>query len=135
MLNKLYLILFLICLTCFIIKIIFDYIKTPKSIIYTVNSPQKIISSSIPRPRVKVDILNSGSGKEAVKAKIVRVHYTAWLTSGVKVDSSHDEGAIFTFKLGNREVIAGWEAGMLRMLEGEIRKFTIEPELAYGVSG
>jgi len=102
------LILFLICLTCFTIKVIFDYIKTPKSIINTLNSPQKVISSSIPRPGVKVDTLKSGSGIEAVKGQTVRVHYTAWLTSGVKVDSSHDKGAVFTFKLGNREVIEGW---------------------------
>ena len=97
--------------------------------------PQPIISTSHPAEGVKVDVLQNGTGPTAVDDKLVRVHYTAWLTSGKKVDSSYDKGEVFQFRMGNREVIPGWEAGMIGMKEGEKRKFTIEPDQAYGTKG
>jgi FKBP-type peptidyl-prolyl cis-trans isomerase len=95
----------------------------------------KILSTSTPKEGVQVDTLKFGSGPEALRGKKVNVHYTAWLENGTKVDSSYDKGESFVFKLGNREVIPGWEAGMLGMKQGEVRKFTISPDQAYGASG
>lgn len=37
--------------------------------------------------------------------------------------------------MGKRQVIPGWEAGMMGMKVGEVRKFTIAPEEAYGSEG
>lgn len=84
---------------------------------------------------MRVDVLAEGSGPEAIAGKKVRVHYTAWLTNGKKVDSSYDKGEVFSFVMGRRQVIPGWEAGMLGMREGEKRKFTIDPDQAYGAKG
>ena len=49
----------------------------------------------------------------------------------VKIDSSYDRNQPFSFKLGNGEVIKGWDQGVVGMKIGGKRKLT-PPELAYG---
>jgi peptidylprolyl isomerase len=135
--EKIILIGFISLLGILIIKVVLDYIKTsePQASVKKSPIPSKVLSSSTPRAGVEVGILKLGNGAPAIAGKTVRVHYTAWLESGLKVDSSHDKGEIFSFVLGRRQVIPGWEAGMLGMLEGEKRKFTISPDQAYGDKG
>ena len=41
----------------------------------------------------------------------------------------------FTFQLGKRMVIPGWEQGVRGMTQGEIRKLVIPYQLAYGIEG
>ena len=73
-----------------------------------------------------------GEGIEAANGDQVTVHYTGWLIDGTKFDSSLDRGKPFTFELGARQVIQGWDSGVRGMQVGGIRKLTIPPELAYG---
>lgn len=73
----------------------------------------------------------------------VSVHYTGKLENGQPFDTSlrlAPEGRFmvmkpFTFKLGEKRVIAGWEEGVLGMRVGEKRTLVIPPELAYGKTG
>lgn len=73
----------------------------------------------------------------------VSVHYTGKLENGQVFDTSirlAPEGRFmvmkpFTFKLGEKRVIAGWEEGVLGMKVGEKRTLVIPPELAYGKTG
>jgi FKBP-type peptidyl-prolyl cis-trans isomerase FkpA len=83
-----------------------------------------------------------GTGAEATKGKIVRVHYTGWLYStsapnnrGAKFDSSKDRAEPFDFNLGAGEVIRGWDEGVEGMKVGGTRILTIPPSLGYGASG
>jgi peptidylprolyl isomerase/FKBP-type peptidyl-prolyl cis-trans isomerase FkpA len=76
-----------------------------------------------------------GTGDEAVKGQAVDVHYTGWLTSGAKFDSSKDHGEPFTFILGGGQVIRGWDEGVQGMKVGGTRKLTIPPSLGYGSRG
>ncbi|HET7786032.1 MAG TPA: FKBP-type peptidyl-prolyl cis-trans isomerase [Myxococcales bacterium] len=76
-----------------------------------------------------------GTGAEAVKGKLVSVHYTGWLIDGKKFDSSKDRGRPFQFPLGRGQVIEGWDQGVQGMKVGGKRKLTIPPELGYGAEG
>lgn len=78
--------------------------------------------------------LEEGTGATpAGPSSEVRVHYTGYLTSGKKFDSSHDRGEPATFAL-NR-VIAGWTEGVGSMKEGGKRKLIVPPDLGYGPGG
>ncbi|XP_014675049.1 PREDICTED: peptidyl-prolyl cis-trans isomerase FKBP2-like isoform X2 [Priapulus caudatus] len=58
------------------------------------------------------------------------------LENGQVFDTSRREGrGPFTFVLGQKQVIPGWEKGVVGMCVGEIRKLIIPPELAYGSKG
>ena len=76
-----------------------------------------------------------GSGAEAKSGQKVSVHYTGWLTDGTKFDSSLDRGKPFSFTLGQRQVIQGWDQGVVGMKVGGKRKLTIPPEMGYGARG
>ncbi len=76
-----------------------------------------------------------GNGGEAKEGSHVRVHYTGWLTTGKKFDSSVDAGKPFDFTIGNGEVIKGWEEGVAGMKVGGKRQLRIPPALAYGAAG
>ena len=58
----------------------------------------------------------AGTGDQAAKGATVQVHYTGWLyvdgTRGKKFDSSLDRGQPFSFQLGAKQVIAGWDEGV-----------------------
>jgi FKBP-type peptidyl-prolyl cis-trans isomerase len=81
-----------------------------------------------------VDV-QSGTGAEAQRGQTVTVQYTGWLADGTKFDSSRDRHQPFVFKLGQGQVIKGWDEGVAGMKVGGVRKLTIPPDLAYGVRG
>ncbi len=79
-----------------------------------------------------IEDLAPGAGAVAAAGQSVSVHYTGWLTSGSKFDSSKDRNEPFVFRLGAGQVIRGWDEGVQGMLVGGKRKLTIPPELGYG---
>ncbi len=79
-----------------------------------------------------IEDLAVGEGREAKNGDDVTVHYTGWLTSGAKFDSSLDRGEPFTFRVGGRQVIAGWDRGVPGMKVGGKRRLVIPPEMGYG---
>jgi FKBP-type peptidyl-prolyl cis-trans isomerase FkpA len=76
-----------------------------------------------------------GTGATAVAGSQVTVHYTGWLTSGEKFDSSVDRAQPFVFPLGAGQVIKGWDEGVAGMKVGGKRQLRIPPELGYGARG
>lgn len=90
------------------------------------------IESFITMGGTKVEILRKGKGQSAQRGNSLIVHYTGYLPNGKKFDSSLDRKEPFRFRLGEKQVIAGWEEGMEGMKVGEKRKLTIPPEQGYG---
>jgi FKBP-type peptidyl-prolyl cis-trans isomerase FkpA len=84
---------------------------------------------------LQIEKLTSGNGAQAQRGRTVRVHYTGWLTTGEKFDSSVDRNEPFDFVLGIGQVIAGWDQGVATMRVGDKVKLTIPSDLAYGEQG
>ncbi len=84
---------------------------------------------------LKIEDMKVGKGVQAESGKNVTVHYTGWLTSGKKFDSSLDAKKPFNFQLGAGQVIQGWDRGVVGMKVGGKRKLTIPASLAYGERG
>ncbi len=84
---------------------------------------------------LQIEKLVAGGGAPAKKGRTVTVHYTGWLTSGEKFDSSVDRREPFQFVLGAKQVIGGWDQGVATMVVGDKVKLTIPPELGYGQGG
>ncbi len=76
-------------------------------------------------------VLRPGTGTRHPSARTeVTVNYAGWTTDGELFDSSWQRGEPASFPL-NR-VIRGWTEGVPLMVEGEIRRFWIPADLAYG---
>ena len=93
-------------------------------------------------PGLSAEILKKGYGRVAEAGDYVEVHYTGWLydpeaddNRGDKFDSSVDRGEKFHFRLGQGQVIKGWDQGVAGMLIGEKRLLTLAPEMGYGDRG
>ncbi|CAI7850367.1 unnamed protein product [Closterium sp. NIES-54] len=65
----------------------------------------------------------------------VRVHYKGMLVDGSVFDSSYERGDPLQFRLGQGNVIKGWDIGILGMCVGEKRKLKIPSHMGYGESG
>lgn len=79
--------------------------------------------------------LKAGTGPSPISGKMVKVHYTGWLESGKKFDSSVDRGEPFAFQIGTGQVIPGWDEGVMSMKVGGKRKLIIPSNLGYGSAG
>ena len=89
----------------------------------------------------KIDTL-TGTGSEAVYGSLVEVHYTGWIYNpkasnlhGAKFDSSLDAGTPFSFQVGGRQVIKGWDMGVAGMKVGGKRTLLIPSYLGYSTKG
>jgi FKBP-type peptidyl-prolyl cis-trans isomerase len=75
------------------------------------------------------------AGEEVPSNVQAVVHYTGRLLDGTVFDSSVKRGQPFTFNLGRREVILGWDKGVATMKKGEKCILTCKPDYAYGSRG
>jgi peptidylprolyl isomerase len=80
-----------------------------------------------------------GTGESPTTGQNCSMHYTGWLyvdgKKGAKFDSSLDRGSPFSFKIGVKQVIGGWDEGVASMKVGGKRTLIIPPELGYGARG
>jgi peptidylprolyl isomerase len=67
------------------------------------------------------------------------VLYRGWLYQGNRrgklFDSSQNPGKPFRFPIGQGQVIAGWDEGVLTMKPGGKRVLIVPPALGYGDTG
>ncbi|CAN9502664.1 unnamed protein product [Ophioblennius macclurei] len=84
---------------------------------------------------VTVETLRPGTGSRPRAGQNVVVHYVGTLTNGQKFDSSRDRAEPFKFKLGQGQVIRGWDEGVAQMTQGQLARLTCTPDYAYGSGG
>jgi FKBP-type peptidyl-prolyl cis-trans isomerase len=77
-----------------------------------------------------------GKGQKVAKGDLATVLYEGTLSNGKVFDSNTAKDADpFVFVVGNREVIAGWDQGVVGMQPGGQRKLVVPASLAYGAEG
>lgn len=84
-------------------------------------------------------IEKEGHGPLIAAGKAVSVNYTGYKLNGEKFDSNTDPAfqhtEPFTFLVGQRMVIPGWDEGIQHMKEGSKGRFFIPSPLGYGPQG
>lgn len=94
----------------------------------------KITREPSPSGMYYLEILK-GTGERADNHKTVKVHYKGTFLNGKVFDSSYDRNEPIEFKLGEHQVIPGWEEGLMYMNVGGKAKFIIPSQIAYGEAG
>ena len=82
-----------------------------------------------------MDITQGKGDMEVIANDKVEVHYTGWLSDGCVFDSTYPRGSTAKFRIGQGQVIKGWDLGIPGMKEGGVRRLQIGSELAYGKDG
>ncbi len=111
------------------------------AIAFNVNAQDKakIKSQKIKKPKtmktasgLEYTITEKGNGKKPQKGDKITVHYTGKLTNDTIFDSSVKKGTPFSFRVGEGQVIKGWDEAFLLLQEGDKATLKIAPDLAYG---
>lgn len=79
-------------------------------------------------------VMRPGNGEKPRPGKKVTVNYLGYYIDGTPFDNSYERGEPYTFMLGMRDVIQGWDEGISLMTKGEKAKFVIPSYLAYGAN-
>ncbi|THJ67320.1 FKBP-type peptidyl-prolyl cis-trans isomerase [Arthrobacter echini] len=83
-----------------------------------------------------IEDLIIGKGAVAEPGSTVSTHYVGVaFSTGEEFDASWNRGTPLDFRLGARQVIEGWDQGLVGMKVGGRRRLEIPSELAYGSSG
>jgi FKBP-type peptidyl-prolyl cis-trans isomerase len=80
-------------------------------------------------------ITKEGTAAKPTTGQTVVAHYTGKFNDGKKFDSSVDRGTPFEFKIGQGQVIKGWDEGVAGMKVGGKRTLIIPSEMGYGARG
>jgi FKBP-type peptidyl-prolyl cis-trans isomerase FkpA len=108
------------------------------------SAAQTTAAAPAPLHITKLSIIDTfvGSGEEVINGSMVEVHYTGWIYNhkalnlhGAKFDSSRDAGNPLAVQVGARQVIRGWDQGLLGMKVGGKRTLLIPAYLAYSTQG
>ena len=93
--------------------------------------PEVTIPAEPAPTELQIDDLSVGDGEEATPGRNVEVHYVGvgW-SNGTQFDTSWDRGDTFSFRLGGRQVIDGWDQGVAGMRVGGRRASPSRPTWA-----
>ena len=84
---------------------------------------------------LRYQFIQRGSGKKAENGKTVSVHYEGSLENGKVFDSSYPRKKPIEFRLGQGQVIEGWDEGIALLQVGDKARFVIPSHLGYGARG
>ena len=108
----------------------------PAHVVPNTNGPTKVAGDGVKTASgLQYWDTKEGTGAAATSGSRVKLHYTGWLDTGKKFDSTVEAHQPYSFTLGKGEVIKGWDEGIEGMKVGGKRQLRIPPELAYGEDG
>jgi peptidyl-prolyl cis-trans isomerase A (cyclophilin A) len=84
---------------------------------------------------LRYQFIQRGEGKKAESGKTVAVHYEGSLENGKVFDSSYPRKKPIEFRLGQGQVIEGWDEGIALLKVGDKARFVIPSHLGYGSRG
>lgn len=88
--------------------------------------------SASARASLEIQDVTVGAGAEAREGRAVSVHYVGKLADGSVFDDSHPRAHPLTFIVGDKNIIRGWNQGIVGMKKGGVRKLVVPPHLGYG---
>ena len=94
-----------------------------------------LFSVTVQSEEIEILLDNPGNGIKILNHYKVKVNYRGLLENGTEFDSSFKRNEPFIFQIGIRQVILGWEEGLMGMKVGGKRTIKIPPSLAYGSTG
>lgn len=93
----------------------------------------EIFKPTGPVTNLQITDLQPGSGPAAKVGDCLIVKYYGTLASnGIKFDENFSTTQAFAFKLGQGQVIPGWDQGLVGMKAGGVRRLVVPAKLAYG---
>jgi FKBP-type peptidyl-prolyl cis-trans isomerase len=94
------------------------------------------VPSAPPPTTLIVQPLVEGTGPVVTAGQTITVHYTGVIwTSGKQFDSSWDRGEPVDFAIGQGQVIAGWDEGLVGQTVGSQVLLVVPPDKGYGATG
>jgi peptidylprolyl isomerase len=94
-----------------------------------------ILISNLYAAEIEIISDNPGDGKKIVNHSWVQIEYTGSFVNGEVFDTNVGKDKPLVVQIGMREVIPGFEQGIIDTNKGTIRKIKIPSELAYGKKG
>ncbi|KAK4379388.1 hypothetical protein RND71_001250 [Anisodus tanguticus] len=74
-------------------------------------------------------------GKLAAPGKKIKVHYTGKLKQNGQIFYTNIGKSPYKFRLGDKDIIEGWNLGLDGMRVGDKRRLTVPPSMGYGSQG
>ncbi|KAK4372001.1 hypothetical protein RND71_007385 [Anisodus tanguticus] len=74
-------------------------------------------------------------GKLAAPGKKIKVHYTGRLKQNGQIFYTNIGKSPYKFRLGDKDIIEGWNLGLDGMRVGDKRRLTVPPSMGYGSQG
>ncbi len=90
-----------------------------------------LVAQIDPQSNIRYIVTQEGTGDNAVFGNSVEVNYRGFLLDDTEFDSSEGRGT-FSFVLGRRDVIEGWDFGFQLLNKGSTAFLFIPSGLAYG---
>ena len=99
-------------------------------------TPTVTVPTATAPPRLIVQTLITGTGPVVTTGQTITVHYTGVIwASGKQFDSSWKRGSPTDFAIGTRQVIAGWDEGLVGQTVGSQVLLVVPPDKGYGANG
>ncbi len=84
---------------------------------------------------IKIILDKPGEGKKIINHSWVQIEYTGSFVDGKVFDTNVGKDRPLVIQIGMKEVIPGFEMGIVGANKGTVRKIKIPAELAYGATG